>query len=148
MSTQIDSLPSTWFATDPINKLLDSWFAPVSPSVSSRWPSFARTPAVDVSEDDKRVTVRAEIPGIGEKDVDISHEDGVLYLKGEKKGEEEKKEKGSYYKESWSGSFSRAISLGNNLDWNKVDATFKDGVLTVTLPKISGTDHRKKISIH
>lgn len=148
MSTQIDSLPGTWLATDPINKLLDSWFGPALPNVPSRWPSFARTPAVDVSENEKQVTVRAEIPGISEKDIDISHEDGVLYLKGEKKGEEEKREKGSYYRESWSGSFSRAISLGNNLDWNKVDAKFKDGVLIVTLPKIPGADHRKKISIH
>ena len=147
MSTQTDGLP-TLLSADPWNNLLDNWFSPILPSRSSRWSSIVRTPTIDVSEDEKQVTVRAEIPGISEKDIDISHEDGVLYLKGEKKGEQEEKKNGTYYKESWSGSFSRSISLGNGLDWNKVDAKFKNGVLAVTLPKVPGSDSRKKIAIH
>ena len=148
MSDSTGKSLSTWNATDPWNALWNNWFSPNLPSLFSQSPSFTRTPAVDVYEDEKQVTVKAEVPGMNEKDVDVSHEDGVLYLKGEKKGEHEEKKKDSYYKESWSGSFSRAISLGNGVDWNKVDAKFKDGVLTIALPKIPNSENRKKIPVH
>ena len=130
------------------SSLFPNWNNWLAANPFPQWPSAApRVPAIDVAEDDKEVTIKAEVPGMAEKDLDVSCEDGVLYLKGEKKGEQEEKKKDVYYKESWSGSFSRSIPLGNGVDWNKVAAKFKDGVLTVTIPKIPGSENRRKISI-
>lgn len=113
------------------------------------WPAMPafQAPAVDVSEDDKEVAIKAEIPGLSEKDLEISYSDGVLYLKGEKKEEKEEKKKNTWHRESWQGSFTRSIPIGAEVDWKKVSARHKDGVLTVTIPKIPGKDNRIKINI-
>lgn len=145
MKNQGDSLSGTWLAPDPWVSLADNCFNSVL-SVFSR-SIFPRIPAIDISDGDKLVSVKAEIPGISEKDVDPSHEGGVLYLKWEKQGEQEEKKNGSYYKESWSGSFSCSISLGNGVDWNKVDAKFKDNIFIITPPMIPGSETRKKITL-
>lgn len=105
-------------------------------------------PAVDVSEDNEMVYVKTEVPGMAQEDLDISHEDGVLTIKGEKKDEFEEKNKHSYYRESRYGTFSRAVPLGNNLDWNKVNAVYKDGLLTLSIPKLEDKKPNKiKVNI-
>jgi HSP20 family protein len=110
--------------------------------------STSRRPVVDVSENDKEVSVRAELPGMADKDVSVTCEDGVLYISGQKSGEHEQKEgENVRYRESWTGSFSRSLYLGNTVDWNKADASFKDGVLTVKLPKSPAGESRKKIAV-
>jgi len=76
------------------------------------------------------VKVEAELPGMEQKDVDISLADGVLTIKGEKKGENS----GSFYSERWQGRFERSLRLGD-VDPEKATATFKNGVLTVTVAK-------------
>ncbi|HZT18259.1 MAG TPA: Hsp20/alpha crystallin family protein, partial [Dongiaceae bacterium] len=86
---------------------------------------------VEVSETDKEVKVVAELPGLDEKDVDVTLHDGVLTLKGEKKAEVN----GTVYSERWQGSFQRSLQLGSEIDPEKVAASFKNGVLTVTLAK-------------
>lgn len=90
---------------------------------------------VDVSEDDKEVQVTAELPGLEEKDVDVSLSEGVLTIRGEKKQESEKDEKDYRLMERTYGSFYRTIPVGSGIKEDNVKASFKNGVLTVTLPK-------------
>ena len=92
-------------------------------------------PKVDVSETKDAVVVRAEIPGVDQKDIGLSLQEGVLTIKGEKEEEKEEKDKRYHRVERSYGAFARAIRLPAAVDSSKVSATFKDGVLTVTLPK-------------
>jgi HSP20 family protein len=92
-------------------------------------------PAIDISEDANLITVKAEIPGCKAEDVDISVQGNTLTISGEKKHEEEKKEKGYYYAERSYGSFRRDLTLNSEVDASKIDAACKDGILTITLPK-------------
>lgn len=106
------------------------------------------SPSVDVQETDKDVKVSAELPGIDEKDIEVSLDDNVLTLKGEKKEEHEEKDKTSYRVERSYGSFHRSILLPPEIDAENVKAKFKKGVLTVTLPKLkTEPEKRKKIDI-
>jgi HSP20 family protein len=98
--------------------------------------SFDRSlswPSVELGETDKEVRITAELPGLDEKDVDITVEEGVLTLRGEKKSEVEDKERG--YTERSYGRFERRIGLPRGIEQEKASATFKNGVLTVTMPK-------------
>jgi HSP20 family protein len=88
-------------------------------------------PHVDVRENDSQFKVCAELPGLDEKDVEVTFADGVVTLKGEKRLEEET----PLWSERWSGSFERQIVVGDAVDPDNVKATFKNGVLTVILAK-------------
>jgi len=101
------------------------------------WPALAHThwPALDVAENENNYVVKAEVPGSKADDIDISVHGNVLTLSGEKKEEQEKKEKGYYHVERSYGSFRRDINLGGDVDTAKIEATCKDGVLMVTLRK-------------
>ena len=92
-------------------------------------------PSVDLAENDTEYTVRAELPGLDPKDLDISVTDNQLILSGEKKETVERKEKGYYHSESRFGSFHRSIPLPGAIDSSKVDAEYKNGVLTIHLVK-------------
>jgi len=92
-------------------------------------------PALDVSETRDAVMVKAEVPGMESTDIHLSLQDQVLTLKGEKKLEQEEKEEHYYRAERTYGAFARAIRLPAPVDGSKVAATFKNGLLTVTLPK-------------
>jgi HSP20 family protein len=92
-------------------------------------------PALDVSETKDSVMVKAEVPGMDPKDIALSLQDQVLTLKGEKKQEKEEKDEHYYRAERSYGAFARAIRLPAPVDASKVTATFKHGLLTVTLPK-------------
>ena len=93
------------------------------------------SPSIDVIESENDYSVICELPGIEQKDVDLSIASNVLTIKGAKKGEREEK-KGKYFrKESWSGSFQRTLPLPSSVDPEKVEAELKDGVLAVKLPK-------------
>jgi HSP20 family protein len=92
-------------------------------------------PAVNVSEDDRNITVEAELPGMDSNDIDISLQNNMLVLQGEKRFEDEQKQ-GNYQRiERSYGSFSRTIPLSSSVDEDNVKASFKNGILTVTLPK-------------
>ena len=92
-------------------------------------------PAVNISEDDKIITVEAELPGMESKDIDISLQNNMLVLQGEKKFEDEQNQ-GNYQRiERSYGSFYRTIPLSSTVDEDNVKADFKNGILTVTLPK-------------
>ncbi len=96
---------------------------------------FALTPHMDVRETDKEIVVEAELPGIDEKDVSLSLQDGVLTIRGEKKHEHEEEKENYRVSERRYGSFQRAMRLPDTVDENKVEASFNNGVLTVSLPK-------------
>jgi len=93
------------------------------------------SPTVDVSEDKDAVTVKAELPGVEQKDIAVSLQEGMLTIKGEKRAEKEEKDKHYHRIERSSGAFYRSIQLPSVVDAGKVAATFKDGVVTITLPK-------------
>ncbi len=103
-------------------------------------------PAFDVSETEKEVIVKAELPGMDVKDIDITLTDGLLTIKGERKMEKEDKEENYHRIERRFGSFSRSLNLGIKVKADAIDASYKDGVLTVTLPK-SEENKPKKIEV-
>ena len=92
-------------------------------------------PAIDMSETDKEISVHTEIPGMDAKDIDISLNGRVLTIKGEKKQEQEEKEKNYHRIERRYGSFSRSFELPADVDANNVNATYENGVLALSLPK-------------
>lgn len=101
-------------------------------------------PRVELSETDKAVRVVAELPGLQEKDIELTLEDNILTLKGEKKTETES----PTYTERWHGTFQRSIQLSSEVEPDKIDASFKNGILTVTLPKRPDSEgNAKRIEI-
>jgi HSP20 family protein len=104
-----------------------------------KWPDAAKlipqTPAVDIVDREKEVVVRAQLPGFKKSDLDVSVAERTLTLKGQRR-EEQKEEKDNYFhQEIRTGSFSRSVLLPADVDAGKAQATFKDGVLELTLPK-------------
>jgi HSP20 family protein len=114
-----------------MDDLFDSFFR----GLDRPFSGYKAWPAIDVADEENAIVVRAEVPGCKADDIDISVHGNVLTISGEKKLSEEKKEKGYYHVESSYGSFRREITLPAEVDQSKVDATYKDGVLSVTLPK-------------
>ncbi|MEW6775497.1 MAG: Hsp20/alpha crystallin family protein [Bdellovibrionota bacterium] len=105
-------------------------------------------PKLDVSETDKEVQIAAELPGMDEKDVEVSISGDTLVLKGEKKHEKEEKKKDYYRMERSYGAFHRSIPLPEGVDKDKVDAKFAKGVLTITLPKtVEAQKAAKKVQV-
>jgi HSP20 family protein len=95
----------------------------------------AATPAVDVTESEMAYEITAELPGMGEKNIEVKVADGSLTIKGEKQEEKDEKKKDYYLHERHFGSFERSFGLPEGVDTSKIEAAFKKGVLTVTLPK-------------
>lgn len=107
-------------------------------------------PAVDVCDKDDRIEVKAELPGMDEKDINVELTNRMLVISGEKKEEREEGEKeGNYYvSERRYGSFKRSIAVPEGIDHDDVDASFKKGVLTVTLKKTPESREKvKKIKV-
>ena len=92
-------------------------------------------PPVDIYETEEAIVLRAELPGVDPKDVEVRVEDNTLYLKGERKFEKEVKEQNYHRVERSYGSFARSFSLPNSISTDQVKAEFKDGLLTLTMPK-------------
>jgi HSP20 family protein len=93
------------------------------------------TPSVDVKETENEIVLLADIPGVDQKNIDIKIEDGTLTLKGERRFEEEKKGEGYHRLERGYGSFVRCFSIPDSVDPEHVNASYNNGVLTVSLPK-------------
>lgn len=101
-------------------------------------------PAMDVLERDNEIVLRAELPGLGEEDVEITVENNTLSLRGEKKFEEATEEQGVYRRvERRYGSFYRSFSLPSTVDQDSIDASFHNGVLEIHLPKVEQAKPRK-----
>jgi len=92
-------------------------------------------PSVDVSETEDKVVVKAEVPGMDAKDIDISLSGDMLTIKGEKKAETEEKGENFHLLERSYGSFSRSLRLPVGVEAEKIEAAYKQGVLTITCPK-------------
>lgn len=92
-------------------------------------------PPVDIMEDKDGLVLKAELPGMDKKDIEVRVENNVLTLQGERKRESETKENGYYRRERAYGTFSRSFSLPTSVDTGKIGAEYKDGVLSVSLPK-------------
>lgn len=133
-----------------VNRLFDDVFR----EFDTRLPTFGRLssfgsawPSVEISEKEDQITVTAEVPGLEEKDIDVLLDDGVLTLRGEKRSETE--HKGRQFSERYYGRFERRIPLGFEVDQDKVAASFRNGLLTVTLPKSASAQSRvKRIEIN
>lgn len=106
------------------------------PATGTNWPN------VEISDTDKELRVIAEVPGLAEKDIEVLLEDGVLTLRGERKSEMEDKDR--QFSERFYGRFERRIGVGSEIEQDKVNASFENGVLTVTLPKMENAQHKAK----
>jgi HSP20 family protein len=117
------------------------WHLPFSRTVFDIEPlwrgdfAFGATPSVDIVEKDDTYKVSAELPGLAAGDIDIKFSDGTLTIAGEKQEEKEEKKKDYFLSERRYGSFKRTFRLAEGVDADKIEANFKNGVLTVTLPK-------------
>lgn len=137
-------------ASDPFSQLqreVDRLFGDFSRSLSTeRWP-FKNGPltlSIDVSETDKALEVSAELPGVEEKDIDVSLSDDVLTIRAEKKAEKESKEKTWHTVERSYGSVQRTIGIPFAVDPDKVNARFDKGVLKITLPKPPESERKSR----
>ena len=105
-------------------------------------------PAVDFAEDDKAYHLTAELPGLSEQDINLELSGDALTITGEKREEKEEKEKNYHHSERRFGSFRRAIQLPQHVDRDRIEANFKNGVLSVTLPKTQDAmQHQRKIEV-
>ena len=129
-----------------MDRLFDSfdsgfWRSPFGRSVFDVEPFWRRestwtaAPAVDVAESEKAYEITAELPGMDEKNIEVKLVNGNLTIKGEKQEEKEEKKKDYYLSERRFGSFERSFGVPHSVDPSKIEASFKKGVLTVTLPK-------------
>jgi HSP20 family protein len=130
-----------------MDKLMENFFGSFDLQPFSR-KSEVFTPSIDVVDTDKEIRVSAELPGLDEKDIDVSMTRESLTIKGEKKEEREERGKDYYRSERSYGSFTRTIPLPLEVDADKVTAAFKKGVLTVTLPKTKqAINETKKVAV-
>ena len=112
-------------------------------------PEQNHFPKVDVTETKNEFSISAELPGMDDKDIDVTLGDGTLTLKGEKKVEKEDKQGEFYSRERSYGSFQRTFKVPETIDQNKINASFNKGILTVKLPKtLESRKEVKKIPIN
>jgi HSP20 family protein len=128
-----------------MDRLWDSFFED-RPTVRGREWMGDWLPSLDLSETKNEFVVKAEVPGMTAKDIDISLNGGVLSIRGEKKQEREEKEENYHFVERTYGSFNRSIRLPGGVHSDKIKASYKDGVLKVTLPK-SEEGKRREVKI-
>ena len=119
---------------DEIDRLFDDFMGgwPLSSRLA---PTREFIPSIDMSDTDGEVKVSAELPGMSEDDVDVELDEDTLTIRGEKKQEEEEEKEGRYWRESSCGEFVREVPLPSAVDTDKAEASFKNGKLTVKLPK-------------
>ena len=127
-----------------MNRLFDDVFRGLElPSGFTRFSGAGTTwPNIEISDTEKELRITAEVPGLEEKDIELLLDDGILTLRGEKKSETEDKER--QFSERFYGRFERRISVGPDIEQDKVDASFKNGIITVTLPKTERAQSKAK----
>ncbi|PIU01269.1 MAG: hypothetical protein COT74_01835 [Bdellovibrionales bacterium CG10_big_fil_rev_8_21_14_0_10_45_34] len=128
------------------NDLFEDFFKGMEPLTNLKEATFV--PRIDVSEKEGEYRVKAELPGIEEKDFEVTFHDNVLFLKGEKRIEKDEEGDDFHHREVRYGSFERTIPFAAEIDADKVNADFKQGVLTVTLAKAQPTERKaRKIAV-
>ena len=119
------------------DRMVRNWVSPVS------FSEFDWNPVIDVSESDNDFVVKAEVPGVDAKDVDISIDNNNLIISGEKKQEQEEKDRNYYRLERSYGSFRRSFALPADVDVERIKASSKDGVISIVIPKSGEKKSRK-----
>jgi HSP20 family protein len=127
---------SLWSERSVFPNLFDEFFTEW-PFRSAFHETGARswTPAVDILEKDGNLILRAELPGVNEKEIDLKLDGNVLTLRGERKLEDEQESNNYHRRERVYGSFSRSFTLPDSVDRDQIKADYKSGVLTVTIPQ-------------
>ncbi len=133
-----------WRLRSEVDRLFDDFFS--APVFSGGWSRAMSWPSVEVSDTDNEVRVTAELPGMNEKDVELTVQDGMLAIRGEKKSETEDRDRG--WSERYYGRFERRIALPDGADDSRCEATFRDGVLTVRIPKSESAARSRRIPIN
>ena len=133
-----------WGLQSDINRLFDAFMSPFERTEMKNSVS----PRLDIAELKDKYEIKAELPGMDENVINLSVEDGLLTISGEKKAETEEKDKGYYLRECSYGSFSRTVRLPDNIADDKISAQFKKGVLIVDMPKTQQQQSKaRKIAI-
>jgi HSP20 family protein len=127
---EMDSLWNRFFGETPLAR-----------TFAEEW-----SPTVDISESKDNFIIKAELPGVDERDVNVSISGDILTVKGEKKKEAEEKDEHHYRAERYYGSFQRSFQLPTSVKADKIEAAFEKGVLKVTLPKVEEAK-KKKIEV-
>ena len=134
MTALMPMLRRTRLVSRPNRDLFDWFFEDLGlPGLLSEETTIE--PAFDLSETEKELIVKAEVPGMDKKDININLSDGLLTITGEKKHEKKEDSENYHHVERRYGKFSRTLRLPVEVEAGKVDATYKDGVLNITLPK-------------
>jgi HSP20 family protein len=157
--TSSSRLPQQWEPFERFRREMDRLFDDFTGGLLGRslfdpMPSrrteapFRTMPAVDVAKTDKAYEIKAELPGLDEKNIEVKVANGVLSIRGEKQEKKEEKEKDYYRRERSFGSFERSFQLPDNIEDDKIEANFKNGVLSVILPKSAEAQQQaKKIEV-
>jgi len=122
--TEVEEFPTFRLFQDAVNRLL------AEPQSSRPW-----APAVDILETENELLLKADLPGVDMKNIDIRVENGTLTIKGERKYDGERNGRGYHRMERVYGAFARSFALPDTVETDKVTADYKDGVLTITVPK-------------
>lgn len=128
-----------------IQRFFDDGWTDTS-AVANRLPeTFTRgnVPAVNVAETDKEMTVTVELPGLKEEDINVTFQGDQLAIRAERKFEEEKKDKQYHFVESQYGTFARTLTMPDGLKRDQIEARYKNGILTLTIPKVEPTPAMK-----
>ena len=133
---------SLWDLHRQVNRLFDDLFDRGEPGPVAGG-GFA-APAMDVHQDDRQIEITAELPGVKEEDIDLSIEDGVLTLSGEKRSE--RQDENGYSERSY-GRFERRLTLPSNVDEENCAADFRDGVLRITIPRAEEKSRGRRIPL-
>ena len=121
-----------------IDNLVNSFWGDLDGRSNGQW-----NPSVDVLESGNSFSVHAELPGLKKEDIQVTFEDRILTIEGERKRETEENEPNYFRKERTYGKFKRSFKLGTEIDADKIEAAYKDGVLTLTLPKSEAVKPRQ-----
>lgn len=135
---------------DEVNRLFNGFFSERAPSLwnVSGMETAGVIPSMDVSENDKAYTITAELPGIDMKDIEITVAEGYITVKGEKKAENKEEKEGYFRQERSYGSFQRTVSLPDKANTEAAEASLKNGVLTISVPKeVSAESKPRKLNI-
>jgi len=148
LAGQRESADSLQTFEQRMNNLFDEFFGRnlMTPALlDESWSAFR--PQVDIVERDEALEISAELPGLDREDIDVSLSDDLLTISGEKHVEREEEEGSVYRMERSYGSFRRQVALPCEIEADAVEATFKNGVLTITLPKVCAEEARKRITV-
>ncbi|MFP4598335.1 MAG: Hsp20/alpha crystallin family protein [Persicimonas sp.] len=133
---------------DQMNRMFEDFLSSSMPSqFFGNYSPEQFVPRMDISESGDKLCVTAELPGMGADDIDVNVHGDRLQIRGEKRQEKEEEDEGYYRTERSFGSFQRTIPLPQEVDADKAEATFKNGVLSVEVPKIEGKEQGRKVKI-